>query len=188
MSNITLRQVFKLLSQSRTGRVTEESLGRFLLNPDAAPGYTVSVDYMVTVDFSKSVEEMVDSGHYDLPHGGVTSKYFVVDGVGTIEVAVMLVYFRRKISTKDVLYFFKEGGLRPANVAELLAFGAAYPEVQLEFPILCLDPSKEDFRRVVRLCRARPDLRQIEIRSFDYCDWDEPCRFLAVRLRGAKSS
>lgn len=175
MSAITTDQVFELLSQSRAGRVTKENLQKFLLNPDGGTGYTV------VVNFGKTVEEMVASGRYDWSNDNFTSKNFSVNGTD-VAVALELVHLNKVISSEDVLRHLEENGMRPTTVEEFLSFGATYPEIQREFPVLCLGSSwvfPDGDRRVPCLLRGGSD------RGLGLCwfggGWLEDCRFLAVR-------
>ena len=174
MSKITPEQIAELLAQDKTGRVTRENFQRFLLNPDGGTDYTVSVDY------GKTVEEMVASGRYDWSNGNITSKNFPVNGTGVVTVALELVHLNKAASSGAVLAHLKDNG----TLAELLAFGATYPEIQREFPIVCLDKGSSwvdprGRRRVPFLDRDGSD-RKLSLDWFD-CVWDEDCRFLAVR-------
>ena len=174
MSKITPEQIAELLAQDKTGRVTRENFQRFLLNPDGGTDYTVSVDY------GKTVEEMVASGRYDWSNGNITSKNFPVNGTGVVTVALELVHLNKAASSGAVLAHLKDNG----TLAELLAFGATYPEIQREFPIVCLDKGSSwvdpgDYRDVPYLDRDGSD-RKLSLDWFD-CVWDEDCRFLAVR-------
>ena len=96
-----------------------------------------------------------------------------------------LVYLNRNASSEDVLSYFEQNGLRPATMAELLAFGATYPEIQREFPIVCLDKGGSSWVDPHGGCRV-PYLDQDGFERglrLSWCDngWDGICRFLAVR-------
>lgn len=184
MSKITFKQVLKLLYQARAGRVTQENLGRFLLNPDICPGYTVSQDYTVTVDYGKTVEEMVASGRYTIVNGNIIKHKFPIKENGMVQVTTVLVHFNLRMNTKDLLCYLNEGNLRPANSAEFLGFGTTFPEVELEFPIVCLDPCQEVpmiGQRVLTLSAYGPLDRVLDLRNFNCDKWEEYCQFLAVR-------
>lgn len=177
MSNrITTDQIAELLAQDKAGRITRENLQRFLLNPDGGTGYIVSVDY------GKTVEEMVSAGRYDWKNDNITTKNFPINGTGVVTVALELVHLNKAASSKAVLAHLEANGMRPATVEELLAFGATYPEIQREFPIICLGSSWVDpygYRSVPCLGRDG-SRRKLDLYWFDY-GWDEHCRFLAVR-------
>ena len=91
----------------------------------------------VVVDLDKSLEEMVEAGHYDWGNLGINGKNFKFKkGKGNVRVVIKLVCFNKFMSYRQVLKWFSLHGLRPGNLPELLAFGATYPEKQLEFPIV----------------------------------------------------
>ncbi|MBU4315415.1 hypothetical protein KJ673_03345, partial [Patescibacteria group bacterium] len=72
--------------------------------------------------------------------------------------------------------------LRPGKIEELLAFGATYPEVQRQFPIICLGSSWVDRggRRHAPFLSGYGSGRELRL---GWCGsvWDGYCRFLAVR-------
>lgn len=179
MSEITVVQFGELIAQAKAGRVTRENLQKFILNPDSCTGYTVSVDY------GKTVEEMVSSGRYDQKNDNITSKNFPVNGNGVVTLNLELVHLSRVVNSDGVLSYMEANGLRPTNLAELLAFGATYPEVQREFPVVCLDKETSSWvhpcgrRNVPYLSRDGSD-RMLNLDWFGN-DWSAHCRFLAVR-------
>ena len=93
--------------------------------------------YPVTVDYRQSLKDMIQAGRYDYANSDITEKHFPVAS-GPAELSIELVHFDRVMSSEDVLAEFDRRGLRPATLPELLAFGKAYPEVQLEFPVVAL--------------------------------------------------
>jgi len=138
----------------------------------------------VSVDYRKTVEEMVASGRYEWSNSNITSKNFPVNDTGVVTVALELVHLNKMVNSEDVLRHLEKNGMRPATVEELLAFGATYPEIQRKFPIICLDKGSSwinpgDFRFVPYLHRDG-SRRKLDLYWFDN-DWYEYCRFLAVR-------
>lgn len=97
----------------------------------------VITDHEVIVDNDMSLEEMVEAGRYDWGNLGINGKNFKFKrGKGKIRIIIKLVCFNRLMSYREVLRWFSCHGLRPGNLPELLAFGATYPEKQLEFPVV----------------------------------------------------
>lgn len=183
MSEITLEQVGELIAQGKAGRVTRELLQVFLRNPQSVNGQPSK--YTVSVDYSKSVAEMVEAGHYDWSNDNINGTNFKVNGNGVVTVDPELVHLNRSASSEEVLVHFEANGLRPATMAELLAFGETYPEIQREFPIVCLDKGGSSwvypsgYRRVPCL-RQDGSERKLDLYWFG-SDWRDICRFLAVR-------
>ena len=81
---------------------------------------------------------MIASGKYDWRDFAITSNNFPITKRGTDKVLVELIQFDRDMGSADVIRELDTMGLRPADLPELLAFGANYPEKQREFPITLL--------------------------------------------------
>ncbi len=98
----------------------------------------------VVVDYGKSLAEMIAAGKYDgYINPDITEKHFPIPkipaGLPTkVELNLKLVHFNKVMTSDQVLAELKKQGLRPATLPELLAFGAAYPDKQREFPIVAL--------------------------------------------------
>ncbi|HTW96078.1 MAG TPA: hypothetical protein VMD74_00265 [Candidatus Methylomirabilis sp.] len=89
----------------------------------------------VLVDYSISLSSMIKVGNYD---GGdldaiAAHKFFGPRGRELFD--PYLVRFNRSVSTKTIISTLIQRKLRAANIAELLAFGAKYPEEQRESQI-----------------------------------------------------
>lgn len=94
--------------------------------------------FNLTVDYSKTYADLVDSGNYEVdqfiaPH---------VVWVGTKEVKEIGVELLNVGDTErtfsGVLYRMQIAGYRPATALELLTFGAKYPEVPRSAPVVSL--------------------------------------------------
>lgn len=97
----------------------------------------ITTTHEVVIDNDISLEEMVRAGRYDWGNLGINGKNFKFKrGKGKVRIIIKLVCFNRLTSYREVLQWFRRHGLRPGNLPELLAFGATYPEKQLEFPIV----------------------------------------------------
>ncbi|MEK7102660.1 MAG: hypothetical protein AAB912_03465, partial [Patescibacteria group bacterium] len=94
--------------------------------------------YPVTVDYSRSMEQMVAAGEYNTKNDNITQEHFPLQGSDQIEVELHLVHLNRDASTDSVLAELDNQGRRPATLPELLAFGSKYPNFQKEFPIMAL--------------------------------------------------
>ncbi len=146
---------------------------------------TTEMIYPVRIDYSQSLQEMVDAGRYDWVHSDVTQEHFPIEGEGTQEVDLVLVHLNKWVGTEDAEDEINKQSLRLADIVELLAFGAKYPDIQKQFSIVAL-------RSVwMRLCTCRymPFLDKYSngrLRSLPlyWCerDWCDTWRFLAARI------
>ena len=180
MSRITTDQIAELLAQDKTGRVTRELLQAFLRNPhsvNAKPG-----QYVVSVDYGMSLAGMIVAGQYDWKNSDINAKNFPVAGEGVVETKLELIHLNKVASTDEVEAYLEKNGLRPATLAELLAFGAMFPEIQREFPVIALGSSwvDPDGNRDVPCLNWNGSERYLNL-YWDGSDWYEICRFLAVR-------
>lgn len=146
--------------------------------PGATGTYSVSVPY----NGASTIKELVATGNYDWKNDDITDKHFPQEKVGAEDVEIELVHLDRDISTDDALAELDKRGLRPANPAELLAFGATFPEVQREFPVIALGQfwrNPHGLRDVVCLgghgCGRDAHLGWID------GGWNRRCRFAGVR-------
>lgn len=139
--------------------------------------------FRLTVDYDLSVEDMVKFGKYDWANSDITSGHFPVARQGKSEVKAELVHLNRCFSSGDeVLNELDRLGYRPADLAEDLAFGAAYPEEQRKYPIVALGSVWQypDGGRDVVYLGVRAGDRELDLRWLGD-DWHEGWRFLAVR-------
>jgi hypothetical protein len=102
---------------------------------ETATTYTVTVPYKD----KNTIAEQLEARCYDWVNSSITDEHFPRTRTEPENVEIQIIHFGRPISTEVVLKGLDEQGLRPANVAELLAFGAAHPDVQRQFPVIALD-------------------------------------------------
>jgi len=146
----------------------------FLTDPDVFP---------VTVDYGKSLDEMIKAGGYDWTNDNITAERFPVKGEGAVERKLVFVHLDRDATTDEVLSEMKRRGLKPAAIEDLMAFGAKYPDEQREFPIIGLASSW--VRAVGRRCFPYLDGdgggRRLHLHwDWDVNRWGRDCRFLAL--------
>ena len=111
--------------------------------------------FKVEVDFNKTYSQMIAAGNYkevdeelqkfDVMWRGEDLKNIgygdtTLPPNGKVEVKMELVHLKGNEKFDDVLKELDRRGLRPANIPELLAFGAKYPEEQVKYPIIALGP------------------------------------------------
>ncbi len=136
---------------------------------------------VLPIDYRMSLQQMIAAGNYDWVNGDITTQRFPHAQDGQTEITVELIHFDRTISSEDAIDELRHRGLRPATIAELLAYGARFPEEQRKFPIIALGSvaGLGGGRDVPSLdgCGGGRDL------GLDWWDggWGGDCRFLAVR-------
>jgi hypothetical protein len=138
--------------------------------------------YSLTIDYTKSVEQMLADGGYDYKNPDITSHHFRHEATGKVVVVAQLVHFDRFTSTDDALKELSKRGLRPATMAELLAFGSKYPDVQRQFPVVALGSvwANRSGDRYVGSLSGDASGRYVG-RDWFGGGWHSRCRFLAVR-------
>lgn len=144
-------------------------------------GAAIHNAYPVTVDYGQPFDQMIAEGTYGFVNVCITSANFPITGTGVAESEIVLVHFNRGIMSDDAAKEMEQMGLRPVTLPELLAFGAMYPDMQCEFPVIALDSiwaDRNGNRNVPCLCgwRGRRSL---------YLLWRGWCgghwRFAAIR-------
>lgn len=140
--------------------------------------------YPITVPYGggETIANLLAAGKYDWTNNDITDEHFPQEGSGDKSVVIELKHYGVALSSKDATARLKEDGLRPANAAEILAFGAAYPDVQREFPVISLGQTWRypvGRRIVVYLGRSGAG-RYARLRWFGD-GWNGLCRFAGVR-------
>lgn len=141
----------------------------------------LSVVYQLIVDYTMSLSGMVAAGKYDWVNENITDANFPKTTNNTVSVDVELLHFGRNISSEIALSEMKKKGFRPATIWELLDFGAKYPEIQKQFPVIALGSFcvLNDNRHVPFLSWNSSE-RHLNLDWFD-SGWLVYCRFLVVR-------
>jgi len=137
--------------------------------------------FSIIVDYTMSLEAMIKVGAYDYENNEITAERFPLAGKGRIDVDSIVEHFGKYISTDAALKALDKKGLRPATIAELLAFGAKYPEEQRKYPIVALGSVGVDSigYRVVACLYELDSKRRLNLRCVGD-DWSGDWRFLAV--------
>lgn len=143
--------------------------------------------FKVTVDYSKSLAEMIAAGSYDRKNNDIADKHFPIPklpaGLPTkIELNLKLTYFNKCVTSEKAIAKLKKRGLRPATLPEMLAFGAAYKEKQREFFIVAFGSvwRNLDGHRSIPCLWGSSSERGLGLGWFE-SDWRPRYRFLAVR-------
>ena len=164
--------------------LTEDGLAKKVAEVIMTSKQKACETYKVIVDYSLSLAKMIEAGKYDWFNEDITDKNFTIQGMGQHEVELVLVHLDRDATTKEVLDYLKEQCLEPAKIEHLLAFGAAYRDVQREFLIIALGSSfvNDNGNRFYPYLDGSDDWRKLSLYWEDDGDpWDGACRFLALR-------
>jgi len=139
--------------------------------------------YTVTVDYDQPLADMIKAGRYDWTNVDITVEHFPVKKRESGEVELHVVHFGRSMTTKEVLVELDKRGLRPAELPELLALGAAHPDLQRKYSLVALGSGWQNPVGGVDV----PFLLGHDGRRSLNLDWNDPghrwydgCRFVAV--------
>ena len=138
--------------------------------------------FPLTVNYDLPVEEAIAAGDYQAVNADISTKNFSWAERGKAELEVTLVRFDQRMSSEMVIRGLEEEGLRPAELPELLAFGAAYPEVQRQFSVAGLGSVWRDRKgdRNVPCLYAASEGRYLDLHWWDD-GWYTFSRFVALR-------
>lgn len=145
-------------------------------------------EFTLTIDYNKTLEEMVAAGNYDVISDFITFEHFPIpiDMIGrTIRAYPRLFYFSVNTKSNDAIKVMAQAGYRPATLAELLALGAADPNAQTKFTIHALGSiwrsgsKKNPHFFAPCLCLFEGD-RSLCCTDYDFT-WPAGDRFLGIR-------
>ena len=171
------------LGWTKNGKVLTRVL-RETLVPSSTP--ITATTYHLTVNYERSVEDMVRAGRYNHINSDITSKHFPTKRKGVAEVEVELIHFNWGVCvwTDETLRELDRMGYRPAELHELLAFGEKYPEIQLKFPVAAIGSvwrGGSGGYYAPHLWKNDLDLERALIISLIEDGWSKNCRFAAAR-------
>ena len=138
--------------------------------------------FKVQVNYSQTLEEMIEEGNYDWVGSDITENHFPLQGQGTQEVEIHLFHFGRTMSNEAAEKEMEAKGFRPATLPELLALGRDHPDLQKQFPIVSLGsvwrcPHANSNAPILN---RRGGERDLDL-YWPELDWYGECRFAAVR-------
>jgi hypothetical protein len=138
--------------------------------------------FYVTIDYGRTLEEMIASGKYYWRDSDINVKNFPIEHVGKVDVNIELVNFDCIMESDDVLRELDKMGFRSATLPELLAFSTAHSETQRGFPIVALGTVWRDLCGNHNVVCSYSDfhVRRLFLRWSDIY-WDTLFRFAAVR-------
>jgi hypothetical protein len=143
----------------------------------------VSSGYRITIGDGRSTEALVAAGDYGYAHSCVTSDNFPVRRPDTVlEREVVLLEFAQGVTSEEAVAEATRLGLERPIYEDALAFGAAYPGVQVERSVVFLhDPWFGFFgRRDVISLWCNAGRRELGLEGFDG-PWSTDWRFGFVR-------
>ncbi|MFA5163525.1 MAG: hypothetical protein WC441_03275 [Patescibacteria group bacterium] len=140
--------------------------------------------FLLKIDYSLTLEQMIAAGRYDWNNGDVNARNFPlpVELSGqSLQVQAKLFHFGHSISSQKAIEEMDKQGYRPATLVELLALGASYPDLQRKFPIIALGSiwQNANGNRDAPFLDVDDNRRELNLNWFDN-DWVGRCRFLAV--------
>jgi hypothetical protein len=102
--------------------------------------------YSVTVNYNKTVNQLVKDGKYDWVSNNFSDSHFTVNKKGEEQAEIFIVTIDRRMSTEAITKMINDLviPLRHANAKEELALGAQYPDLQREGPIAALGSTWRD--------------------------------------------
>jgi len=92
--------------------------------------------YSVTVNYNKTVDQLVKDGKYDWANDDVSDPHFPLNKKGEEQAEIFIVTIDRRMSNAEIDQILDRWGLQDANVKEGLSLGAQYPNLQREGPIV----------------------------------------------------
>jgi hypothetical protein len=205
---------FQIIKALRDAGASDDQLRAIITNGSELPRQIASLlkgvsksqasdTFTITVDYTKSLADMITVGKYDYTNPNIVEKNFPIQRPSNSKAdiqssgnpyrtpgvqndnstEIVLVHLNKVASTTEVLAHMDKLGLRPARIEELLAFGEKYPHKQREFPIVALGSVwvVSDQDRFVAYLDGHGSERNLPL----YWDnpvytWSEVCRFVAV--------
>lgn len=141
-------------------------------------------EILLTIDYGQSLEQMIAVGKYDFINGSITEKEFPVmtELLGKIvDISVRPFCFGRYCFYKNAISKMDKSGYRSATLAEILAIGVKYPEMQRQFPIIALGSFwvSPSLRRYTPYLYVRGGKRILDFECLDYHSLDYS-RFIGI--------
>ena len=94
--------------------------------------------FKVVVNYNQSLTDMVKAGKFDWTNPDIVSEHFPTINSGETTIDLELYQFKHGVWSYEVVELLDKAGYRPANIFELLAFEARYPDRQRKYPIVVL--------------------------------------------------
>ena len=138
--------------------------------------------FPVSVNYDLTVEQAIEAGDFQAVSANITGRNFSWTRKGQANVEIVLVRFDHRMSSPDVVRELDDEDMRAAELPELLAFAAAYPDVQRKFSVVGLGSiwrDRKGYANVPCLYTASEG-RYLDLHWWDD-GWYSYSRFAALR-------
>ena len=139
-----------------------------------------------TVDYTRTVAEMVQAGKYDRSSNIITSEHYPIpkNKVGKKEnIFAKMFCYNRFMSSKDAIREMKKEGFRPATAHEAMAFSEKNPDLQRQYPIIALGSIwRDNYSHNILFLDGNICERKLIFGDWGGGKWAGYCRFLGVRI------
>lgn len=156
-------------------------------------------EFPLTINYNRTLEEMIDAGHYDQKDNNIISENFpvlvqtgLINKTDCIRAKLLIPerFFGYHATERELVRINVEG-YRPSTLSELLAFGEIHPEIQQHFPVISLGSIWERKKKMLEESYYRGPFiaflsflmikRTLETRSFYKEVWgDNNEKFLVI--------
>jgi len=137
--------------------------------------------FIVPVDYSHSLGQMIRTGQYDEANGDINPKNFRLEGAGCRDVELTLVQFSRAMAPLELVTLMEGRGYRPASIEELLALGRDQRDLQRSIPIGALGSGlRRNERRYIPCLGGSASVRNLTLVVI-YRRWSNCYRFAFVK-------
>jgi hypothetical protein len=137
--------------------------------------------FIVTIDRSQSLEEMIEAGRYDEVNEAIRLVNFPWKRKGTKEVELTLIQFDRPFAPGEITKLMKGRRHRAAYIEELLALGREQPNLQRGIPIVALGSGRIIRGRRHAACLSGSESSRALQLAVVYRRWSIYCKFAFVR-------
>ncbi|MDA2922199.1 hypothetical protein MYX07_02940 [Patescibacteria group bacterium AH-259-L07] len=94
---------------------------------------TELVTFGITVDYSRSFNDMLKAARISSPGNGISKEHFPIKGRGRHDLSITLFNFCRGVEQDEVIAEMDRRGYRPARIEELLAFAEKCDSSNMEY-------------------------------------------------------
>jgi hypothetical protein len=137
--------------------------------------------FAVTVDYTKSIAEMIKAGKYHHVDRNIKDMDIPVNEEGKVGVEILIIDFRCRTFTLPIFQqWMDDFNLRAATLPELLALGETFPEVQKRYPIVAFGTIWQE--ATVPCLHAEGNKRELLEAIYSRTrEWNRGYRFAFVR-------
>lgn len=102
------------------------------------PTVSSSLIFELEVNYDLSLEDLIRNGNFDYVEGSIANHPLKRRPSGLIEFHLLNFRGQKTLSWVEIISKLQDRGLRPAELIELLTFGAKFPDVQKYFSIYAM--------------------------------------------------